>query len=386
MQTNNYLCYFTLLLGLTILSACKSSNSIDMAPTLNLARTSFGTCDEGPVDQYTLTNSHGMIVQLITYGGIITQLHTPDRQGILADVVLGFDSLAPYLKPHPFFGAIVGRYGNRIGGAQFSLDGERYQLAANNGPNSLHGGVRGFDKYLWQAAEVREDDRVGVRLTRTSPHLEEGFPGNLAVAVSYFLDDQNQLTIEYEATTDRPTICNLTNHSYFNLAGAGNGEITGHVMESSARAYTPVDEHLIPLGNVESVVGTPFDFTTPKTIGSDIDDEHEQTRIGGGYDHNLVLEATGQALQHVATVYEPTSGRQMIVHTTEPGVQFYTGNFLDGRIVGKGQKSYAKRAAFCLETQHYPDSPNQPQFPSTRLNPGETYMTKTIYAFSLRQE
>jgi len=362
----------------------KSDSNAAAENPLTVEKKAYGTAPDGPIDEYTLTNANGMTLKVITYGGIITHLTAPDRNGEFADIVLGFDNLEGYLGTHPFFGAIVGRYGNRIGGAQFSLDGKDYTLAANNGANTLHGGTEGFDKKVWTAEEVMEDDRVGVLLQRTSAHLEEGFPGKLDVIVGYFLTAKNELLITYEAETDASTICNLTNHTYFNLKGAGNGNILEHEISLQSSQYTPVDDGLIPTGEIANANGTPFDFTQPKAIGLEIDSEHPQTKIGKGYDHNIVLNKKGEGLALAATVFEPTSGRVMEMLTTEPGVQFYTGNFLDGTITGKGGKVYPHRAALCLETQHYPDSPNQPDFPSTRLDPGETYRTSTMYRFSSR--
>ncbi len=365
-------------------TSTNSDKSQEPAKEVTLSKASYGVAPAGPVEQYTLTNANGMTLKLITYGGIITELTAPDRNGQYADVVLGFDNLEGYLGTHPFFGAIVGRYGNRIGGAKFSLDGKEYSLAANNGENTLHGGNIGFDKKMWTAEEVREENRVGVSLSHTSAHMDEGFPGNLAMTVGYFLNNDNELLITYEATTDQPTICNLTNHSYFNLKGAGNGDILDHVISFKSSKYTPVDEQLIPTGELAATSGNPFDFSTPKPIGKAIDADHPQIKFGLGYDHNIVLDKKAPGLSLAATVYEPSTGRVMEMLTEEPGVQFYTGNFLDGTITGKGGKTYPRRAAICLETQHFPDSPNQPDFPSTRLDPGETYRTSTVYRFTSR--
>lgn len=362
----------------------KNDSNTRQEHPFTIDKSMYGTSPAGTVDQYTLRNGNGMTIKIITYGGIITELTAPDRNGEYADVVLGFDNLEAYLGPHPFFGAIVGRYGNRIGGAKFSLDDKEFQLAANNGENTLHGGNIGFDKNLWAADTTRSDDRVGVILKRTSPHLEEGFPGNLDVTVGYYLTANDELLITYEATTDAPTICNLTNHSYFNLKGAGNGTILDHEIVFKSSKYTPVDEGLIPTGEIADAVGTPFDFSKPKAIGLDIDADHEQTKIGKGYDHNIVLDQKADGLALAATVYEPTTGRVMEMLTTEPGVQYYTGNFLTGDIIGKGGKVYPHRAALCLETQHYPDSPNKPDFPSVRLDPGDTYRSSTMYRFTSR--
>lgn len=373
-----------LLVGTLFSFSCVQSEQSSMNKKVTITKSHYGNCSEGSVEEYTLNNANGMIVKVITYGGIITHLTAPDRNGNYGDVVLGFDSLPLYLGSHPFFGAIVGRYGNRIANAQFTLDGQEYQLAANNGVNTLHGGLRGFDKVLWTAEVVEDGEKAGIALSRISPHMEEGYPGNLAVTVTYLLDNEDQLWMEYEATTDQPTICNLTNHSYFNLRGAGQGNIEDHELLFAAAHYTPVDSTLIPTGLIASVDGTPFDFRVSKKIGSDIEADHAQIKIGGGYDHNMVFDHQDGSLNLGATIYEPQSGRVMELHTTEPGVQFYTGNFLDGSIVGKENKSYVKRAAFCLETQHYPDSPNQPDFPSTRLDPGDTYRSTTMHKFYSR--
>jgi aldose 1-epimerase len=322
-----------------------------------------------------------MEVTAIAYGGIITSLKVPDRNGTLGDVVLGFDHLEGYLKGHPFFGAIVGRYGNRIGGATFTLDGQTYTLAKNNGPNHLHGGVKGFDKVLWKMAAIAGQNAI--ELTRTSPDGEEGYPGNLAVKVTYTLTDRNELIVDYEATTDKATPVNLTQHSYFNLAGEGSGDILGHELTINADRYTPVDATLIPTGEIASVEGTPFDFRQATPIGARINADHPQLKAGGGYDHNWVLNRSGEGLQLAARVVEPKSGRTLEVRTLEPGVQFYAGNFLDGSITGKGGHVYGHRTGFCLETQHYPDSPNKPNFPSTILQQGQQYKTRTVFTFGV---
>ena len=335
------------------------------------------------VERYTLTNARGASVQIITLGGTVTSIKVPDRAGTLGDVTLGFDTLEGYLKPHPFFGVLVGRYGNRIGNAAFTLDGKTYQLAKNNGANSLHGGRKGFDKYVWKAREVPSRDGLAIELTHVSPDGDEGFPGTLTANVVYTWTDANALRIDYTATTDKPTVVNLTNHTYFNLSSGAAGTIVGHELRLAADHFTPVDKGLIPTGEIRAVKGTPFDFTASRTIGQHIDAADEQIQFGGGYDHNFVLNGTAGAMRPAARVAERTSGRVMEVTTTEPGVQFYTGNFLDGTLVGRGGKTYPRRAGFCLETQHYPDSPNKPKFPSVVLRPGETYRTSTQYTFGV---
>lgn len=356
------------------------------APTPDVAtvkREPFGQTPEGTaVERFTLTNAHGMEVQAMTYGGIILRLHVPDRTGQPGDVVLGYDTLAEYLAANPYFGAIIGRYGNRIAQGRFSLDGQAYTLARNNGPNALHGGVKGFDKVVWQAEPFQNAEAVGIIFTYTSPDGEEGYPGTLTATVTYTLTNANELIFDYHATTDKPTPVNLTQHSYFNLAG--QGDILGHELMLAADEFTPVDSTLIPTGELRNVAGTPFDFTRPTAIGARIDAEDEQLRAGGGYDHNFVLRTSTEPLKLAARVYEPTSGRVMEIRTTEPGLQFYSGNFLDGTLTGKGGQVYQHRTGFCLETQHFPDSPNQPSFPSTILRPGQAYRSRTVLTFSVQ--
>jgi aldose 1-epimerase len=337
--------------------------------------------DGTAVTLYTLRNAHGLRADITNYGAIVTRLLVPDREGTVADVVLGYDSLADYLAGSPYFGAIVGRYGNRIAKGTFTLDGVRYHLAVNNGPNALHGGLKGFDKVVWQAEPYADSTEAGLRLHYVSPDGEEGYPGRLDVAVTYALTDDNALRIDYRLTTDRATIHNVTHHGYFNLAGHASGDILRHELMLSADRFTPIDSTLIPTGALEDVAGTPFDFRTPTAIGARIGADDEQIRFGGGYDHNFVLNGESGTLRLVGRVRDPQSGRVMEISTTEPGIQFYSGNFLDGSNVGKGGARYEHRAGFCLEMQHFPDSPNHPAFPSTVLRPGEEYRSTTLYQF-----
>jgi aldose 1-epimerase len=357
------------------------------ASKASVRKEAFGsTADGGVVELYTLTNAGGMEVRAMTYGGIIVSLRVPDRTGALGDVVLGYDSLDGYVKASPYFGAIIGRYGNRIARGRFKLDGKEYKLATNNGPNALHGGVKGFDKVVWKAESFQDQRGVGVVFTYTSADGEEGYPGKLDAKVTYTLADDNSLGFEYHAVTDKPTPVNLTQHSYFNLAGDGSGDILGQELMMKASRFTPVDKTLIPTGELKSVEGTPFDFRTATAIGARIEAKDQQIKFGLGYDHNWVLDREpGSGMQLAARVHDPASGRVMEVTTTEPGLQFYSGNFLDGTITGKGGHVYKHRAGMCLETQHYPDSPNKPDFPSTVLKPGEEYRSHTVYAFSVQK-
>ncbi|WP_282056435.1 aldose epimerase family protein [Maribacter luteus] len=352
----------------------------------SLQKHSFGITSEGiSVDVYTLKNNNGMEVDIITYGGRIIRLSVPDKNGKISNVVLGFDSLKQYEKENPFFGALVGRYGNRIANAKFSLNGNEYQLAANNGPNNLHGGIKGFDKVVWKVEETSEGEDVSLKLSYLSKDMDEGFPGNLLTNVTYTLTKDNTLKVAYEATTDRPTIVNLTQHSYFNLSGDFSKNILDHEITLNADKLVPVDSNLIPTGELMDVAGTPFDFRSPKLVGKDIEADHDQINKGGGYDHNWVLNGLDKGLRTVAKVYEAVSGRVMEVATTEPGVQLYTGNFLDGTLPIPKGGTYGKRSGLCLETQHYPDSPNQLNFPSVVLNPGEKYTTTTSFIFKTKQ-
>ena len=364
--------------SLLLLAACAREReaSIDRAP---LGKLPDGTA----VELFTLTNAHGIEVRAITYGGIIVSLRVPDRNGRRDDVVLGYDSLEGYLRSSPYFGAIVGRYGNRIAKGRFVLDGVTYRLATNNGPNHLHGGIKGFDKVVWQAEALRSDSGVGVRFGYVSQDGEEGYPGTLKASVRYLLTNRDELIVDYDATTDKATPVNLTQHSYFNLTGGARRDILDHQLWINADGYTVVDSTLIPTGAVDSVAGTPFDFRTPTAIGARIGQDHQQLRFGGGYDHNFVLRREGAGLAHAARVVEPTTGRTLDIYTTEPGIQFYSGNFLDGTLTGKGGQVYGRRFGFCLETQHYPDSPNHPEFPSTILRPGDQYRSRTVFAFGV---
>jgi aldose 1-epimerase len=353
----------------------------------SITKKSFGKTPDGqPVDLYVLTNKSGAEASITNYGGAVVSIKVPDRNGKLADVVLGYDTADGYVNDKSHFGGIIGRFGNRIAHAQFVLDGKTYTLAKNNGENTLHGGVKGFDKALWTAKILPAKDGQSLELSYLSKDGDEGFPGNLKVTVIYMWTDANALQIEYSATTDKKTVVNLTNHSYFNLAGQGSGDILGHQLVIEADKFTPVDAGLIPTGELRDVAGTPFDFRKPVAIGARIDQDEEQLKLGGGYDHNYVIRRSASAGESLAAcVVEPTTGRVLEVWTTEPGVQFYTGNFLDGKAIGKGGLTYPRRNAFCLETQHYPDSPNQPKFPSVVLNPGERYHTITTYKFSVEK-
>ena len=377
---NNRIFFFLTVIVIfsSVMFSQKKSESVYYKPSVTKEK--FGTTPDGKqVDLYTLTNAHGLKASIMTYGGILVSLSVPDTSGKFGDVVLGFDSLSGYLEGHPYFGAIVGRYANSIAKGRFTLDGVEYHLAQNNGENHLHGGIKGFDKVVWDAEPVRSDGWVGLLLTYESKHEEEGYPGNLSCTVVYMLIDNNELKINYEATTDHPTIVNLTHHSYFNLAGQGNGDILNHELWLNADKFTPVDSTLIPTGELKNVNGTPFDFREATTIGKRI------AQTEGGYDHNFVLNKTLVSPSLAARVYEPTSGRVMEVYTTEPGMQFYTGNFLDGSLTGKAGKVYQKHFGFCLEAQYFPDSPNKPNFPSATLRRGEKYTQSTSYKFSVRK-
>jgi len=350
----------------------------------NVTEASFGTMPDGtPVRLFTLTNATGMEVRAITYGIILVSIRVPDRHGKLADIVIGHDDLEGYLTKSRYFGAVVGRYGNRIAGGHVEIDGRTYRLTLNNGPNHLHGGVKGFDKTVWNA-EIANDSRgPSVVFTHTSPDGHEGYPGTVAARVGYTVTDQNELIVEYSATTDKPTILNFTQHSYFNLAGVGSGDVMGHRLTLHADKYTPVDATQIPTGELAPVEGTPFDFRRETAIGERIDGDSPQLKLGAGYDHNFVLTRNGPGLAPAARVVDPDSGRSMEISTTEPGIQFYSGNKLDGSMSGKGGHVYGSRTGLCLETQHFPDSPNKPHFPSTVVRPGEHYKSTTTFKFGV---
>jgi aldose 1-epimerase len=365
---------------LTLAALAIVTTGAEGAPRAGVKKSGFGKLEDGAaVTLYTLTNGNGLSAKIMTYGATLTELHVPDRNGKLGDVVLGFNNLGQYETGHPFFGSTVGRVANRIAKGQFTLDGKAYTLAANNGPNHLHGGLKAFDKVIWKAEPVTSGDGPAVKFSFRSHDGHEGYPGNLEVRVTYTLTNDNILRIEYTATTEKPTLVNLTNHSYFNLAG--KGDVLGHEMMLAADRYVAVDDTLIPTGELKAVKGTPMDFTTSHTIGERI------TQVGGnpnGYDHCYALNSGGRSFALAARVVEPTTGRVMEMGTDEPGVQFYTGNFLDGTLTGKGRQVYRKHAGFCLEAGSYPDAINHPDFPSVVLRTGETYRQRTEYRFSIR--
>jgi aldose 1-epimerase len=374
-----------ILMTMVVLLGMSCARKEEQQKIMDIKSVEFGqTADGERVDKYVLNNDKGMEVSIITYGAIIQSLYVPDRNGKLEDVALGYDKLEDYIKDSPYFGAIVGRYGNRIAKGKFSLDGKEFTLAVNNGENHLHGGIKGFDKVVWKAEPTKKEGAVGLKLNYLSPDGEEGYPGNLDLTVTYWLNNANEILIEYLATTDKATPCNITHHSYFNLTGGVKSSILDHELWINADRMTPVDAGLIPTGILSVVADTPFDFTEATKIGARISEEDEQLEFGGGYDHNWVLNDVDGSLKLQASLYEASSGRYMEVLTQEPGLQFYSGNFLDGSNVGKGGKVYAHRNGLCLETQHYPDSPNQKTFPSTTLRPGEKYETKTMYKFSTK--
>ncbi len=370
------------LFALFLLLSC-----VTFAAAQTVTKQSFGKTSGGEnVDLYTLRNTKGVEATITNYGGILVSLKVPDRNGKFDDVVLGFNDLESYLtKNDPYLGALIGRYGNRIAKGRFTLNGVEYKLAVNNGENHLHGGIKGFDKVVWTGREIKTKAGAGVVLTYLSKDGEEGYPGNLNVRVVYTLTNNNEIKIDYSATTDKDTVTNLTHHSYFNLAGEGNGDILNHLVTINANRFVPTDAGSIPTGELKRVAGTPFDFLKAMAIGARINQDDEQLKLGNGYDHTWVINGRAGMMRLAATAYETNSGRFMEVWTTEPGVQFYTGNFLDGTLTGKSGKVYARRNGFCFETQHYPDSPNQPSFPTTTLKKGQTLKSSTIYKFSSRR-
>jgi aldose 1-epimerase len=363
---------------------CQASSNSEPRPA-GVSQAPWGRTPDGTrVDLYTLRNATGIEARIATLGGVITVLRAPDRSGVLDDVVLGHDEVGGYAPNRGYLGALVGRYANRMAGGTFTLDGTKYLLARNNGPNHLHGGARGWDQAVWRAKPFERESEAGVVLTHTSKDGDEGYPGTVSAEVTYTLTDRNSLRVDYRATTDKATVINLTQHSYFNLAGARAADILGHELTIDADRYTPVDDALIPTGELVPVAGTPFDFRTPTAIGARIANDDVQLKRGRGYDHNFVLTRQGDGLSLAARVYEPLTGRTLEIATTEPGIQFYSGNFLDGTITGKGGRAYGHRSGFCLETQHFPDSPNHPDFPSTVLRPGAQYQSTTVFTFGVR--
>ena len=375
---------YLLVLILAIIS-CENTKKKENMSLFNVNKEFFGkTTNGGNVDQYTLINSNGMEVNIISYGGIITSWKAKDMDGNYRDIVLGFTNLSDYETSSPYFGALIGRYGNRIREGKFSLDGLEYNLAVNNGENHLHGGIKGFDKVIWDVEVEVNDKSASLILRYTSNDMEEGYPGNLDVKVTYTLTNDDELRVRYEAETDKKTVVNLTQHTYFNLSAGLSRDILAHEITIDADSYLPVDQTLIPTGELKGVVGTPFDFRASKSIGDDINEEDIQLTFGNGYDHCWVLNKQDEGIRLVASAYDPVSGRLLEVSSDQPGIQFYSGNFLDGTLESKDGAKYDFRSGFCLETQHYPNSPNQESFPSVILNPGEKYDTKTIFRFSTR--
>jgi aldose 1-epimerase len=385
-----------ILISLITAMACKNAPSETQSakgetqnetPSVKIKKSDWGQLPDGTkLDLYTLTNKNGMVIKITNYGGIITHWLAPDRNGLFEDICLGYDSIGGYIKSSPYFGALIGRYGNRIAKGKFSIDGKSYTLAQNNVGNSLHGGTKGFDKVIWAIEPLNTEG--GLKLTYTSKDGEEGFPGNLTATVTYHLTDDNALKIKYMATTDKPTVVNLTQHAYFNLTGDGKRDILDHIVLLNADHYLPVDKTLIPTGELRPVKNTVFDFTGFEKIGKGINDTtDQQIKFGGGYDHCWVLNQPNDKtkLFQAAVAHDPVSGRLLEVLTTEPAIQFYTGNFLDGSITGKKGVVYKKRTGFCLETEHYPDAPNQPKFPTTLLRPNETYTTETVYRVNVKK-
>ena len=383
--------FYTLIVFLVVM-ACQpkkdvTNENMEKISAFNVFQKHFGVLPEGDsVVQFIISNSNGMEVRILNYGGIVTHLMVPDKAGKVEDVVLGYDNLEGYLTLTPYFGALVGRYGNRIAKGKFTLDEVEYNLAINNGPNHLHGGIKGFDKVIWDAEVIENDDNIELKLSYLSKDMEEGYPGNLNAEVSYIIKESNEIMVVYKATTDKKTVVNLTQHSYFNLSGNSKKDILDHELEMRSSFLMPVDAGLIPTGNKMAVEGTPFDFTSPAIVGTRIDEDHDQIKLGGGYDHCMVLDkADSSALEWVVKATDKESGRVFELATTEPAVQFYSGNFLDGTITGKNGVVYNQRYGMCFEPEHYPDSPNQSNFPSTVLSPGETYNSTTVWRFRVVQ-
>lgn len=374
--------HFWFLMLASLLTQCKSES-----PQLSIQKSHYGTLSSGEeVLLFILKNQNGMEVGILNYGGIITSIRVPDKNNHSKDVVLGFESLSDYEKKSPYFGALVGRYANRIAGGSFTLDGQEYSLVKNNGSNHLHGGTIGFDKVIWKAKEMENEEAAALELSYTSRDMEEGYPGNLNCKVTYTLNDKNELSVVYEASTDKKTVVNMTQHSYFNLSGDFSEPVLNHEVLIDAEAFIPVDSELIPTGEIKKVNGTPFDFRKATKIGAHIDDANEQLERGNGFDHCWVLNGQNSGLRVAATAFHPETGRFLEVLTTEPGIQLYTGNFLDGSLPAKGGGTYSQRSGFCMETQHYPDSPNQKAFPSVVLEPGEKYQSQTIFRFSSKDQ
>ncbi len=393
MKTSRRFLYYLLLIAIGfVFTQCKDAKKEQATETEIMAseqpsvtKSEFGKMpDSTIVEKYTLKNSNGMTMDVITYGGIITSWTAPNKEGVYEDIVLGYNNLDQYLKSTPYFGAIIGRYGNRIAKGKFSLDGNEYTLATNDGPNHLHGGIFGFDKVVWKVSESKTDSTASLTLTYLSKDMEEGYPGNLETTVIYTLNNHNELEVDYQATTDKKTIVNLTQHSYFNLSGDFSKPILDHEIMIDADKFVPVDQTLIPTGELADVANTPFDFRVAKTIGKEIGAEDDQLKKGLGYDHCWVLNHQNEGMRFAASAYDRQSGRLLDIYTDEPGIQLYTGNFLDGTLPSKQGGTYAYRTGFCLETEHYPDSPNQKDFPSVVLSPGEVYKTKTTFKFSVK--
>jgi aldose 1-epimerase len=377
----NYLSVFIIVIFCSITSCTNTKN---MA-TVTIEKKPFGqTANGDEVDQFILSTKKGMEISIITYGGIITSWTAADKNGDYRDIALGYNTLAEYEAETPYFGALIGRYGNRIAKGKFSIDGEAYTLAVNNGENHLHGGLKGFDKVVWDAKTIVNDSTASLELSYLSKDMEEGYPGNLQTKVTYTLNNNDELRVKYEAKTDKPTIVNLTQHSYFNLTADFNQPISDHELVINADSFLPVDSSLIPTGEFRNVAETPFDFRSPKSIGKQINAENIQIKNGLGYDHCWVLNDQEKGVRFVASAYESVSGRLLEIFSDEPGIQFYSGNFLDGTLPSKSKGTYQHRTGFCLETQHYPDTPNQKNFPSVRLNPGESYQSQTVFRFSVR--